>query len=177
MGRHFANRIREISSGKETILLHFTINFKLGDMCISNTSSSQTSIINNQIEGCQNLSQWINRLKCKEAILKRSKFRDLRREVLINHAAIQAQRELEHRQKLNRQRWEQLKAKQLQKCSHCNAFLNFCSCTSSVISKMDLGEESKKLDEFFDSMNLSTRKRKTPNILKPNCKRPKVQDL
>ena len=113
-------------------------------MCLSTTT------IKDQIEGCENLSHWICRLKSKEAILKSSKIRDLRREVLLSHAAVQAQRELEQRQQLNRLRWEQLKAKQLEKCGNCNAFLNFCSC--SVIL-MDTEEESKKLDEFFDSMN------------------------
>ena len=137
----------------------------LTTMCLSTT-------IKEQIEGCETLSHWISRLKSKEAILKSSKFRDLRREVLLNHAALQAQRELEQRQRLNRQRWEQLKAKQIEKCANCNAFQNFCSC--SVIM-MDTNEESKKLDEFFDSMNLSTRKRKIPNILRSNCtKRAKV---
>ena len=134
-------------------------------MCLSTTT------IKDQIEGCENLSHWICRLKSKEAILKSSKIRDLRREVLLSHAAVQAQRELEQRQQLNRRRWEQLKAKQLKKCGNCNAFLNFCSCP---VILMDTEEESKKLDEFFDSMNISTRKRKSPNILRPNCKRIKA---
>ena len=133
-------------------------------MCLSTT-------IKDQIENCDNLSHWICRLKSQEAILKSSKIRDLRREVLLNHAAVQAQRELEQRQQLNRLRWEQLKAKQLEKCGNCNAFLNFCSCP---VILMDTEEESKKLDEFFDSMNISTRKRKSPNILRPNCKRIKA---
>ena len=137
-------------------------------MCLSTTT------IKDQIEGCENLSHWICRLKSKEAILKSSKIRDLRREVLLSHAAVQAQRELEQRQQLNRRRWEQLKAKQLKKCGNCNAFLNFCSCPDVIM--MDAEEESKKLDEFFDSMNISTRKRKSPNILRPNnhCKRIKA---
>ena len=150
---------REICLGKNFVQL---------TMCVI---ASET--IQQQIEGCEHLSHWISRLKSKEAILKRNKFRDLRREVLLSHAALQAQKELEQRQNLNRKRWEQLKAKQLKKCSNCNAFQSFCSCSSSTVIMMET-EESKKLDEFFDSMNISTRKRKMPNILRPNCKRTKA---
>ena len=63
-------------------------------MCISQHQAVEVAI-----NGCENLSHWINRLKAKEAILKSShKNRDLRREVLLSHAAQKAQEQLSHQQ-------------------------------------------------------------------------------
>ena len=142
-------------------------------MCISTpelstlTVSSSNSVIN---RGCESLSHWISRLKAKEAILKSSRERDLRREVLLLKATQRAQAELVHQQRLNRQRWEEVKARQLERCSFCAAFKHLCSCKSEI---MEDSEESKKLDEFFESM--SSRKRR-PSILRASgsCKRAKA---
>ena len=125
------------------------------------------------IKGCENLSQWINRLKAKEAILKSShKNRDLRREVLLSHAAQKAQEQLTEQQNLNRQRWTQLKARDLQLCKICSATPNFCNCTSA---QELYSEESLKFDDFFASLSVNNKKRK-PTILSRNndCKRIKL---
>lgn len=132
-------------------------------MCLNTSDYS----ISEAIRGCENLSSWISRFKAKEAILKNSRIRDLRREVLILHAANRAQEELELAQRLNRQRWMQLKARQLEKCAKCAAFVNFCTCD---LNCMDVdSEESKKIDEF-----LEFKRKRRPSILKPNAKRIKT---
>lgn len=125
--------------------------------------------ISTAIKGCENLSNWINRFKAKEAILKSSRVRDLRREVLLLHAAQRAQEQLAHQQSLNRQRWNEIKAKELERCSNCAAFKRFCSCMEM---ETDDEEESRKIDHFFESLSNCSRKR--PSILR-NCqsKRPK----
>ena len=135
-------------------------------MCISQHQAVEVAI-----NGCENLSHWINRLKAKEAILKSShKNRDLRREVLLNHAAQKAQEQLSHQQLLNRQRWTDFKARDLQQCKICLATPNFCTCTSN-----ELSEESRKFDDFFASLSVNSKKRKKPTILRSNdCKRIKV---
>merc|ERR1712018_206365 len=98
-----------------------------GKMC-----SAAAADISSAIKGCENLSHWISRLKATEAILKSSRDRDgLRRQVLVLHAAQKAQEQLFLQQKLNRQRWLQLKAKELEKCAQCAAFKRFCSCPLS----------------------------------------------
>merc|ERR1712018_509002 len=118
-----------------------------GKMC-----SAAAADISNAIKGCENLSHWISRLKATEAILKSSRDRDLRREVLVLHAA----------QKAQEQRWLQLKAKELEKCAQCAAFKRFCSCPLSFEDT----EESKKMDEFFECLNSNRRsKRRQPSIL------------
>ena len=126
------------------------------------------------IKGCENLSHWINRLKAKEAILKSSfKNRDLRREVLLNHAAQKAQEQLIQQQNLNRQRWSQFKARDLQLCKICSATPNFCTCNSA--QELYESEESLKFDDFFASLSVNNKKRK-PTILsrKNDCKRMKL---
>jgi len=143
--------------------------------------SNLTSAVSMAIKGCENLTMWISRLKAKEAILKSSRSGDLRREVLLLKAAKRAQEQLEHEQKLNRQRWIQVKAKELKKCDFCLALLRFCSCKNynTTIHNMESDifddEESKKIDDFFQSLNNAGKKRKQPSILKSyNCKRAKV---
>merc|ERR1712083_532775 len=143
-----------------------------GKMCLSNAAD-----ISSAIKGCENLSHWISRLKATEAILKSSRDRDLRREVLVLHAAQKAQEQLFLQQKLNRQRWLQLKAKELEKCARCAAFKRFCSCPMRNFEDAD--EESKKMDDFFESLNTATTrpmsKRRQPSILRTDCKRIKAQ--
>ena len=139
-------------------------------MCISQHQAVEVAI-----NGCENLSHWINRLKAKEAILKSShKNRDLRREVLLSHAAQKAQEQLSHQQMLNRQRWTQLKARDLQQCKICLATPNFCTCNSHELNC----EESLKFDDFFASLSVNNKKRKKPSILRSTsnieCKRIKV---
>ena len=148
---------------------------RLFDSRNSQASGKSSMCISQQVEvaiqGCENLSHWINRLKAKEAILKSShKNRDLRREVLLNHAAQKAQEQLSHQQLLNRQRWTDFKARDLQQCKICLATPNFCTCTSN-----ELSEESRKFDDFFASLSVNSKKRKKPTILRSNdCKRIKV---
>jgi len=152
------------------------------------TSSSPTSpsnlstAVSTAIKGCENLTRWISRLKAKEAILKSSRSGDLRREVLLLKATKRAQEQLELEQRLNRQRWIQVKAKEMKKCDFCFALLRFCSCKNynTTIHNMEADifddEESKKIDDFFQSLNnAGSRKRKQPSILKNyNCKRAKA---
>lgn len=144
-------------------------------MCISTpVEQSESLAISSAIKGCENLSNWINRLKAKEAILKSSRVRDLRREVLLLHAAQRAQEQLAHQQSLNRQRWNEIKARELERCSTCSAFKRFCSCMDMMeMEGLDDGEESRKIDHFFESLSNCSRKR--PSILR-NCgsKRPKL---
>ena len=128
-----------------------------------------------KVQGCEDLTHWIKRLKAKEAILKSNQNRDLRREVLLVHASQRAQEQLELAQRLNRQRWAQIKAKELEKCAQCLAFRRFCSCNNSM---PNASEESKVFDDFFNSMSLVGKKRK-PNILRNTnefspCKRAKA---
>ena len=144
---------------------------KIFAMCISTTSETSKLAISTAIRGCESLSHWISRLKAKEAILKSRRNEDLRRQVLILHATHRAQEELVLQQKLNRKRWEQIKARELEKCSICAAFKRYCSCSEKK-SLMEDSEESKKLDEFFESM--STKKRRQPSILRTNSKRAKA---
>lgn len=144
-------------------------------MCINTPAQAEqqteTLAISTVIRGCENLSNWICRLKAKEAILKSSRVRDLRREVLLLHAAQRAQEQLAHQQSLNRQRWNEIKARDLERCSNCAAFKRFCSCMDMELD--DGGEESQKIDHFFESLSSS---RKRPSILRNchNSKRPKL---
>ena len=147
-------------------------------MCLNQTTanSNDSVAISTAIRGCETLTHWISRLKAKEAILKSSRERDLRREVLLLHAAQRAQEQLELQQRLNRQRWTQVKAKELEKCGFCSALKRFCCCSNNqttTFMDIDDSEESKKIDEFFESLN-SGKKRRQPSILKQNCKRVKA---
>jgi len=131
------------------------------------------------IKGCENLTLWISRLKAKEAILKNSRVGDLRREVLLLKATQRAQEQLELEQRLNRQRWMQVKAKELEKCNFCFSLIRFCSCKSNLYNMESdtYDEESKKIDDFFESLKnpAGNKKRKSPSILKNhNCKRAKA---
>lgn len=156
-------------------------------MCYNTPTSSPTtpsnlpSAVSAAIKGCENLTLWISRLKAKEAILKSSRAGDLRREVLLLKATQRAQEQLLLEQRLNRQRWIQVKAKELEKCKFCFAIVRFCSCKNTATSSIynmesDIfDEESKKIDDFFESLNTAGRKRKQPSILKNyNCKRAKA---
>jgi hypothetical protein len=151
------------------------------------TSSSPTSpsnlssAVSTAIKGCENLTMWISRLKAKEAILKSNRSGDLRREVLLLKATKRAQEQLEFEQRLNRQRWIEVKAKELKKCDFCFALLRFCSCKkyNTTIHNMEADifddEESKKIDDFFQSLSTAGKKRKQPSILKNyNVKRVKA---
>ena len=141
----------------------------------SNLSQSAKSVdILTTIKGCENLSIWIGRLKAKEAILKNSRERDLRREVLVSKATQRAQEQLDLQRRLNLERWNEVKAKELEKCNSCFALKRFCSCSNTTIymDNLECDEESKNFDDFFESLS-SGKKRKQPSILK-NCKRAKA---
>jgi hypothetical protein len=146
-------------------------------MCLNQTTpnSNDSVAISTAIRGCETLTHWISRLKAKEAILKNNRESDLRKEVLLSKAAQRAQEQLELQQRLNRQRWTQVKAKELEKCGFCSALKRFCCCSNNPTSTFmeDDSEESKKIDEFFESLN-SGKKRRQPSILKQNCKRVKA---
>jgi len=146
---------------------------------ISQNSAQTTFNVSEAIKGCENLSHWISRLKAKEAILKNNRESDLRKEVLLSKASQCAQQQLEQQQRLNRQRWSEVKAKELEKCNLCLALKRFCSCSITTIYMGNLDEncdeESKNFDEFFESLNSGPRKRRQPSILqKNNCKRAKA---
>jgi len=146
---------------------------------ISQNSAQTTFNVSEAIKGCENLSHWISRLKAKEAILKNNRESDLRKEVLLSKATRCAQQQLEQQQRLNRQRWTEVKAKELEKCNLCLALKRFCSCSNTTIYMGNLDEncdeESKNFDEFFESLNSGSRKRRQPSILQKNyCKRAKA---
>merc|ERR1712037_803115 len=139
---------------------------------ISQNTAQTTFNVSEAIKGCENLSHWISRLKAKEAILKNNRESDLRKEVLLSKATRCAQQQLEQQQRLNRQRWTEVKAKELEKCNLCLALKRFCSCSNTTIYMeilMKIAMKSRKiLTNFFESLNSDPRKRRQPSILQKN---------
>ncbi len=116
------------------------------------------------VEPKVDLSSWVSRLKAKETLLKGSRDRDLRREVLVSKAVQKAQQQLETAQRQRRLRWEQLK--RTPRCLKCFCLPSLCCCetntSNSVINNLNLKEDeaSQKIDEFLASLNSMSLKRK-----------------
>jgi hypothetical protein len=149
-------------------------------MCIYSSSEEGSAIpaaavpiVVEAVRGCEALTSWVQRFKAKTALLKSSRDRDLRREVLVSHASLKAQAQLDLQQRLRRQKWAEMKARQMAKCDTCFAPISFCSCNSLKNVIMEECEESKKIDAFLNSMNSMNsmslqQSRKRPSILRSN---------
>ncbi len=124
------------------------------------------------------LCSWVNRLKAKETLLKCSRNRDLRLEVLVTRAFHKAHQQMEEVKRQRLQKWEQLK--KTPRCLGCFCLPSLCCCQSNnaVIlhqnSKKITDDEddgSKRIDDFLDSLGAMSLKRKSQRSNNENSSR------